>query len=85
MCLFLALASKTPARTEDDVLDKMMDHAQSICPTGMGPYGRMTETFTFEPNRECGEPTRPPWPVLHCFPHLRRTGTVHQKQPHHVR
>lgn len=54
MCLFLALASKTPARTEDDVLDKMMDHAQSICPTGMGPYGRMTETFTFEPNRECG-------------------------------
>lgn len=54
MCLFLALASKTPARTEDDVLDKMMDHAQSICPTGMGPYGRMTEAFTFEPNRECG-------------------------------
>ncbi|WP_302013848.1 DUF6288 domain-containing protein [uncultured Akkermansia sp.] len=54
MCLFLALASKTPARTEDDVLDKMMDHAQSICPTGMGPYGRMTETFTFEPNRQCG-------------------------------
>ncbi len=54
MCLFLALASKTPARTEDDVLDKMMDHAQSICPTGMGPYGRTTETFTFEPNRECG-------------------------------
>lgn len=54
MCLFLALASKTPARAEDDVLDKMMDHAQSICPTGMGPYGRMTETFTFEPNRECG-------------------------------
>ncbi|MFR1412146.1 MAG: hypothetical protein ACLSUW_07455 [Akkermansia sp.] len=35
--LFLALASKTPARTEDGVLDKMMDHAQSICPTGMGP------------------------------------------------
>ena len=31
-----------------------MDHAQSICPTGMGPYGRMTETFTFEPDRECG-------------------------------
>ena len=54
MCLFLALASKTPARTEDGVLDKMMDHAQSICPTGMGPYGRMTETFTFEPDRECG-------------------------------
>lgn len=54
MCLFLALASKTPAKTEDDVLDKMMDHAQSICPTGMGPYGRMTETFSFEPNRECG-------------------------------
>lgn len=54
MCLFLALASKTPARTEDDVLDKMMDHAQSICPTGMGPYGRMTEAFTFEPNRQCG-------------------------------
>lgn len=54
MCLFLALASKTPARTEDGVLDKMMDHAQAICPTGMGPYGRMTETFTFEPNRQCG-------------------------------
>lgn len=54
MCLFLALAAKTPARSDDNVLEKMMDHAQSICPTGMGPYGRMTEAFTFEPNRECG-------------------------------
>lgn len=54
MCLFLALASKTPARTEDDVLDKMMNRAQELCPTGMGPYGRMTESFSFEPNRNCG-------------------------------
>lgn len=54
MCLFLAMASKTPARVDDGVLEKMMDHAQELCPTGMGPYGRTTETFTFEPNRECG-------------------------------
>lgn len=54
MCLFLALASKTPARAEDDVLDKMMNHAQEICPTGFGPYGRMTETFSFEPDRTAG-------------------------------
>lgn len=54
MCLFLALASKTPARVEDGVLDKMMDRAQELCPTGMGPYGRMTESFSFEPNRNCG-------------------------------
>lgn len=54
MCLFLALASKTPARAEDDVLDKMMNHAQELCPTGLGPYGRTTERFTFEPDRLAG-------------------------------
>lgn len=37
MCLFLALASKTPARVEDGVLDKMMDRAQELCPTAWGP------------------------------------------------
>ncbi|MFR4436650.1 MAG: hypothetical protein ACLT8C_02850 [Akkermansia muciniphila] len=31
-----------------------MDRAQSICPTGMGPYGRMTETFTLNPTVNAG-------------------------------
>lgn len=45
-------------RARKTALDKMMDHAQSIGPTGMGPYGRMTETFTFEPSTvNAGEPT----------------------------
>ncbi len=54
MTLFLALASKTPARVEDGVLEKMLDKAQELCPTGMGPYGRKTERFTFDPDMECG-------------------------------
>lgn len=54
MCLFLAMSSKTPAHVNDGVLEKMMDRAQELCPTGMGPYGRTTETFTFKPNMECG-------------------------------
>ncbi len=54
MCLFLALASKTPVRSEDGVLDRMMNRAQELCPSGFGPYGRTTETFSFDPNREAG-------------------------------
>lgn len=54
MCLFLALSSKTPVHVNDGVLEKMLDRAQEICPTGMGPYGRTTETFSFKPNMECG-------------------------------
>lgn len=54
MCLFLAMSSKTPVHVNDGVLEKMLDRAQEICPTGMGPYGRTTETFSFKPNMECG-------------------------------
>lgn len=54
MTLALAMASKTPARVEDDVLDRMLDKAQELCPSGYGPYGRTAESHEFKPNMEVG-------------------------------
>ncbi|MEG3023649.1 MAG: DUF6288 domain-containing protein [Akkermansia sp.] len=54
MTLALALASKTPARIEDGIMEHMMDRAQELCPSGFGPYGRMAEDLNFEPNIEKG-------------------------------
>lgn len=54
MTLALAMASKTPARVEDDVLDRMLDKAQELCPSGYGPYGRTAESHEFKPNMKVG-------------------------------
>jgi hypothetical protein len=54
MTLALAIASRTPAKIDDGIADKMLDRAQELCPSGFGPYGRRAETLQFTPNLETG-------------------------------